>query len=134
MVLKLLSDGIARVLPLTTKAKGDAAESLALAHARKRGMQLVARQFKTPGRGGGEVDLILREATGTLVFVEVRARRSDAAGGAAASVSSAKQRRIVFAARHYLSRQRGPQPACRFDVCAITDGRIEWIEAAFDAS
>jgi putative endonuclease len=132
-----LTHRIASALPLasglTTKAKGDAAEDLALAHAKAHGMTLLARQFKTPGRGGGEVDLILRTACGTLVFVEVRARANHAAGGAAASVSPQKQRRITLAAQHYLRRQRGPLPPCRFDVCAVTAGQIEWIEAAFDA-
>ena len=53
-------------------------------------------------------------------------------GGAAASVSAAKQRRIVFAARHYLMRLREPPP-CRFDVVAVEPAAIEWLRAAFDA-
>jgi putative endonuclease len=54
-------------------------------------------------------------------------------GGAASSVTSAKQRRIVFAARHYLL-QMATLPPCRFDVVAVQGGRIEWIRAAFDAA
>ena len=96
----------------TTKQAGDAAEARALAHLRAAGLRLVARNYRTPGRGGGEVDLILREADGTLVFVEVRARASARFGGAAASVGAAKRRRIVFAARHFLMRQGRPPP-CR---------------------
>ena len=88
------------------------------------------RNFKTPGRGGGEIDLIMRAADGALIFVEVRARRSAAAGGAAASVTTTKQRRITFAAQHYLLRHRNPPP-CRFDVVAIEGGNIEWIQGAF---
>jgi putative endonuclease len=122
---------------LTTKSVGDAAEDAALAHLQKQGLRLVLRNFKTPGRGGGEVDLIMRAADGTLVFVEVRKRRSSSHGGAAGSVSALKQRRIVFAARHYLARL--PYlPPCRFDVVSIegTGGaqRIDWLKAAFDAS
>ena len=71
-------------------------------------------------------------ATGTLVFVEVRQRASRACGGAAASVTTAKQRRIVFAARHYLLRLR-QVPACRFDVVSLEGGAIQWLRAAFDA-
>jgi len=115
-----------------TRTQGQWAEDRALAHLQSAGLRLLARNYRTPGRGGGEVDLIMREADGTLVFVEVRARRSAAFGGAAASVGAVKQRRIVLAARHYLLRHRAPPP-CRFDVLAIDGDRIEWLQAAFDA-
>lgn len=116
----------------TTKQAGDAAEDRALAHLLEAGLRLVARNYRTPGRGGGEIDLIMRGRDGTLVFVEVRRRGSRAFGGAAASVGLAKQRRIVFAARHYLMRLPAPPP-CRFDVVSVEAGRIEWLQAAFDA-
>lgn len=118
--------------PGTTRARGAAAEDLALAHLQGAGLRLVARNYRTPGRGGGEIDLIVREPDGTLVFVEVRARTDATHGGAAASVVHGKQRRIVLAARHYLLRLPMPPP-CRFDVVAIEGGRIEWLRAAFDA-
>jgi putative endonuclease len=117
----------------TTKQAGDAAEDRALAHLEGAGLRLVARNYRTPGRGGGEIDLVMRDRDGTLVFVEVRRRASAAFGGAAASVGSVKQRRIVFAARHYLMRLP-QQPPCRFDVVAVQGGAIEWLRAAFDAS
>ena len=66
-----------------------------------------------PARGGGEVDLILRERDGTLVFAEVRARAGANHGGAAASVGAAKQRRIVLAAQHYLLRWPARRPPLR---------------------
>lgn len=75
----------------------------------------------------------MRDTDGTLVFVEVRSRRDVSFGGAAASVSVTKQRRIRRAAEHYLRRLQA-LPACRFDVVAIDGERIEWIQAAFDAS
>ncbi|WP_439115555.1 YraN family protein [Hydrogenophaga sp.] len=128
----------------TTKGLGDAAEDMALAHLQRHGLALVQRNFKTPGRGGGEVDLIMREPDGTLVFVEVRQRASVRQGGAGASITATKQRRIVLAARHFLLRL-GSEPPCRFDVVLI-HGRlapqpdapeplhIDWLRAAFDAS
>jgi putative endonuclease len=64
--------------------------------------------------------------------VEVRRRASAAFGGAAASVGGVKQRRIVFAARHFLARLP-QQPACRFDVVALEAGQLQWLRAAFDA-
>ena len=69
----------------------------------------------------------------TLVFTEVRMRKSNAFGGALASVDSHKQRRILAAARHYLSGQRG-LPICRCDVVllnSVSEQGIEWIQNAF---
>jgi putative endonuclease len=117
---------------LTTKARGDAAEDRALAHLQGQGLRLVQRNFRTPGRGGGEVDLIMREPDGTLVFVEVRQRADASRGGASASITPRKQQRVVLAARHFLLRL-GSQPPCRFDAVLIEGVRIEWLRAAFDA-
>jgi putative endonuclease len=117
---------------LTTKQAGDAAEDRALAYLLGQGLKLVTRNYRTPHRGGGEIDLVMRDGA-TLVFVEVRKRASRDFGGAAASVSFTKQRRIVFAARHYLMRAADPPP-CRFDVVSVEAGRIDWLRAAFDAS
>jgi putative endonuclease len=117
----------------TTKQKGDAAEDRALQYLQAQGMQLVQRNYRTPGRGGGEIDLIMREADGTLVFVEVRKRGNAQHGGALASITFIKQRRIVFAARHYLLKLR-QQPPCRLDVVAVEGDDLHWLKAAFDAS
>ena len=117
----------------STKAAGDSAESLALAWLQARGLVLVERNYRVargPGARGGEIDLVLRDRDGTLVFVEVRARRGSAHGGAAASVGPAKQRALVFAAQHYLLRFNA-LPACRFDVVAVDGGRVEWLPGAF---
>jgi putative endonuclease len=119
-----------------TKPVGDAAEQRALAHLQRQGLELLERNYRLAGGPrvrGAEIDLILREPDGTLVFVEVRARRDRQAGGAAASVTAAKQRRIVRAAQHYL--MRWPRlPPCRFDVVAIDGDQLQWLRAAFDAA
>ena len=91
------------------------------------------RVARGPHARGGEIDLILRERDGTLVFVEVRRRTDAAHGGAAASVGASKQRRLVLAARHFLA-GLDPLPPCRFDVVAIDGERVEWLRAAFDAA
>ena len=117
---------------MNTKEQGDAAEDRALAHLRSQGLTLVARNYRTPGRGGGEIDLVMRDRDGTLVFVEVRQRARRGFGGAAASVGWRKQQRIIFAARHYLMRLPAPPP-CRFDVISMEGGGIQWMRAAFDA-
>ena len=128
-----------RVGQITTKGRGDAAEAMALAHLEQAGLRLLDTNYRTPGRGGGEIDLVMRDKDGTLVFVEVRQRASASHGGAGASISAVKQRRIVFAARHYLMRFN-TLPPCRFDVVLVHGGldadeepKIEWLRSAFDA-
>ncbi len=116
----------------TTRAVGQAAEDLALAHLQAAGLRLQARNYRTPGRGGGEIDLVLRAPDGTLVFVEVRSRAQASHGGAGASIGVAKRRRIVLAARHYLLRWPSPPP-CRFDAVLVEGGQVQWLRAAFDA-
>ena len=127
------------VSQITTKGRGDAAEAMALAHLEQAGLRLLDTNYRTPGRGGGEIDLVMRDKDGTLVFVEVRQRASASHGGAGASISAVKQRRIVFAARHYLMRFN-TLPPCRFDVVLVHGGldadeepKIEWLRSAFDA-
>lgn len=117
-----------------TKVIGDEAESLALAYLQRQSLVLVQRNYRVAGgphARGAEVDLILRERDGTLVFVEVRSRAAASHGGALASVTATKRRRIVRAAQHYLLRLP-VLPPCRFDVVAIDAGQIQWIKAAFD--
>ena len=123
----------------TRKQLGDAAEASAIAWLEQRGLVLLERNYRTPGRGGGEIDAIMRDADGTLVFVEVRQRSGAEHGGAAASIGATKRRRIIRAAQHYLLRWRS-WPPCRFDVMAC-DGEIHygqgawiWLPGAFDAS
>lgn len=112
---------------------GQAAEDHALAHLAAAGLALVERNYRTPGRGGGEIDLIMRERDGTLVFVEVRSRCGAGFGGAAGSIGTTKQRRIILAARHYLMRWPAPPP-CRFDAVLIEQDRVQWLRAAFEAA
>lgn len=117
-------------------ATGAAAEDRALDHLQRQGLVLVERNYRVargPRARGGEIDLILRERDGTLVFVEVRARADVSRGGAAASVGAAKQRSLAFAAQRYLGRFATPPP-CRFDVIAIDGDRLEWLRAAFDGA
>ena len=114
---------------------GEAAEGRAAAWLQARGLVLEQRNYRVargPSARGGEIDLVMRDRDGTLVFVEVRQRSTAGYGGAAASVTSAKQRRLVLAARHYLLRFSA-LPPCRFDVVAIDGEHIDWLQGAFDA-
>ena len=116
---------------LSTKERGDAAEDEALRYLEAQGLRLLVRNYRTPGRGGGEIDLIMQDPDKTTIFVEVRQRSSASHGGAAASVSRAKQQRIILAARHYLMRL-SQLPPCRFDVVVIEPSGVQWLQAAFE--
>ena len=115
--------------------RGAAAEALAATHLERHGLTILARNVRCRG---GEVDLIA-EDKGSIVFVEVRLRSSARFGGAAASITATKQRRIIIAAQTWLNGagQRHASRACRFDAILL-DGldaaRIEWLRGAFDAS
>jgi putative endonuclease len=118
-----------------TKSRGDTAEGAALVHLQAAGLRLLERNYRVcagPSRRAGEVDLIMADRDGTVVFVEVRARRDASHGGAAASVTAHKQQRLIYAAQHYLLRHASPPP-CRFDVVAIDGDKLIWLQAAFDA-
>jgi putative endonuclease len=109
-------------------AVGDAKEQLARAYLERQGLVHVAHNVRCRH---GEIDLIMRDG-GTLVFVEVRYRRSERFGGAIASIDRRKQARLTAAAGYYLQRHPSPLP-CRFDVVAIGAGdRVDWIRNAFD--
>jgi len=126
--------GVGAAAP-STKVVGDSAEQRALAYLQQQGLRLVCRNYRLAGgprQRGAEIDLIMQAPDGTLVFVEVRTRRSAAHGGAAASVLAPKQRRIVRAAQHYLM-SLATLPPCRFDVVAVDGDALQWLPAAFDA-
>jgi putative endonuclease len=108
--------------------QGRAGEDEALEYLAQRGLTLVERNFRCKG---GEIDLIMQQHS-MLVFVEVRKRADNRHGGAAASVTAAKQGRLIIAAQIYLQRYRMP-PACRFDVVAIDGAALTWLKSAIDA-
>ncbi len=108
--------------------EGQAAEDQALRHLSAHGLAMVERNFRCKG---GEIDLIMQDGK-ALVFVEVRKRADRRHGGAAASVTAAKQARLILAAQIYLQRYTHP-PACRFDVVAIDGAQLDWLKNAIEA-
>jgi putative endonuclease len=113
-----------------SKILGDAFETRALDYLQDRSMRLIARNVRCRG---GEIDLVMHDEAGALVFVEVRARSSRRFADAAASIGPSKRKRLIRAAQHYLMTWRGPLPRCRFDVIAFDAGRIRWLRNAFCA-
>ncbi|MCK4743081.1 MAG: YraN family protein [Sulfuriflexus sp.] len=105
-------------------------ENLACQYLEKQGLVLVERNFSCRR---GEIDIIMRDKD-SIVFVEVRYRRTDKFGNAMESVNIHKQKRLSLTARHYLLQTRTPLNA-RFDVVAISgvepNTTIEWVKNAF---
>jgi putative endonuclease len=111
---------------------GKSGEDAACDELRKRGYAILARRFRTRI---GELDIIARHGT-TLVFVEVKARRSDRCGSGAEAVTRHKQQRIGRMAGEYLLKTRLTRVPCRFDVVAVQwdpggAPRVEVFESAF---
>ncbi|QNA98224.1 YraN family protein [Massilia sp. Se16.2.3] len=110
------------------QAQGREWEQAALRHLERAGLRPVEVNFSCKG---GEIDLVMRDGA-TPVFVEVRQRADRRHGGAAASITPAKIRRLVRAAQVYL--QRLPvTPPCRFDVVAIDGDQLEWLQNVIEA-
>jgi putative endonuclease len=107
-------------------------EELAVRELERLGYAILARRYRTRC---GEIDIVADDS-GTLVFVEVKARADDEFGTAAEAVTPWKQRRLARMAKDYLTRERIGDCACRFDVVAIMFDRIppsiEVFRNAFD--
>lgn len=112
---------------------GDAHEQLAADFLQSHGLTLLAANHRSRF---GEIDLIMQDKS-VLVFVEVRYRRNTTFGGAALSITPAKQRKIALTALQYLQKKGQSDMPCRFDVVAVTGGKdsaeTEWIQNAFES-
>ena len=97
-----------------TRAKGRVGEDRAVSWLRRQGYRIIARNVEN---AGGELDVVARDGD-TLCFVEIKARSNPSFGGAVAAVDRDKRRRLVKAARAYLTRHPWEGP-CRFDVVAV---------------
>lgn len=110
---------------------GAQAEQLAAQYLQGQGLKLLQMNYTCRF---GEIDLIMLDGE-THVFVEVRLRSSTAFGGAAASIDTRKQTKLVRTAQHYLSRLQR-LPPCRFDAILMQSSdthHIAWIRNAFTA-
>lgn len=118
--------------PTSQQRLGQTAEQAACNFLAAQGLQVLERNFLCKL---GEIDLICQDQN-SLVFVEVRFRKNARFGGAAASVTPAKQRKLQRAAQVYLQRLR-QEPPCRFDIVAMTLNQQaeliceNWIKNAF---
>jgi putative endonuclease len=117
------------------RALGKIGETAAHLYLKRRGVRILAENFAC---AAGEIDLIGQERD-TILFIEVKTRRSEAFGPPHLAVHYRKQQQIVRAAQWYLAERRMPEVACRFDVMAVTFPkneevpRIDWLRDAFPA-
>ena len=117
------------------RAVGQEGESVAEQYLRHKGYRIVARNLRS---ALGELDLVAEDGQ-VLVFVEVKARRTDAFGGAIYAVHQRKQEKLIQLAAQYLARHHIKDRLCRFDVVLLqgvgTDpAQIEHIQNAFEVS
>lgn len=123
---------MSKPMSIDRRQLGNAAEARAAQYLCTAGLEILHRNYHCRM---GELDLIARYGD-TLVVAEVRMRSSARFGGAAASITWNKRRRIVRTTRHLLARYPALQKcALRFDALLVNgaDGEIEWIKSAFDA-
>lgn len=119
-------DGITR--PPAPRARGQVVEAAACRFLQQQGLVLLEANY-TLRRG--ELDLVMQQAD-TVVFVEVRYRKTDRYGTPAETVTFAKQRKLLLAARHWLAAHPAhARRPCRFDIMAARPGecglQFEWI-------
>lgn len=114
------------------RARGNVVEEASERYLQQKGLQAIERNFN---RRGGEIDLVMRDGE-TLVFVEVRFRKSDRFGTPAESITASKKRKLLQTAQLYLlAYPVWRNKPCRFDVIAARPGesglQFEWIQNAF---
>ncbi len=118
--------------PAAHLSQGHKSERQAGKYLVRQGLKLLQRNYRTPF---GEIDLIMQQKE-TLVFVEVRFRRSNDFGTPAETVDLRKQAKLRAVAEHYLQKNKDKsQQACRFDIVAITTNQngetFQWLQNAF---
>jgi putative endonuclease len=108
--------------------RGALAEEAAADFLTGRGLTLLERNYRCRF---GEIDLVMSDGQ-TIVFIEVRYRRTKSFGGAIESITGSKRNKLLRAARHYMA-ARNEFPACRFDAVLLNgdNQELEWIQDAF---
>ncbi|HYD08775.1 MAG TPA: YraN family protein [Acidimicrobiales bacterium] len=110
------------------RAYGESGEALAAAWYEAAGYEVVARNWRCRE---GELDLVVRRGR-TIVFCEVKARRTTRFGTPGESITHEKKQRIRHLAARWLREASGARPGeIRFDVAAVLDGRVEVVQGAF---
>ena len=112
------------------RRQGNIAEEQAAKYLQEKGYKILARNFSCKM---GEIDIIAQDKQKTLVFVEVKQRKTNLFGGGLAAVNKAKQRRITLTAAAYIKKTKINYTALRFDIITVTAGVLTQYENAFSA-
>jgi putative endonuclease len=111
---------------------GKKGEELAVAHLQKLGYRILERNYRCPL---GEIDIVAREKN-TIVFVEVKSRKTEQFGDPELAVGKTKQRKLTLIALYYLARRNDTPLRARFDVVAVKmlpdHTEVELIRDAFE--
>jgi len=114
---------------------GARGEDLAADFLKREGLEVIARNYRCRS---GEIDLVARDRDGTIVFVEVKERRTGTHGEGFEAVGPGKRQRLVRAAQHYASRHGVYEASLRFDVVSVAwerdSPKLRWDRGAFDVS
>lgn len=112
------------------RQKGFEYEEKAAVYLKEKGYKILEQNFYT---FFGEIDLIARGKE-TIVFVEVKYRKSIKNGYPQEAVTYKKRQRIIKSAQYYLYQQNAFEKSCRFDVIAVAGEEFLHIENAFELS
>jgi len=122
------------VMTRSTRQVGDDAEALAERFLTRRGYRILARNYRTRM---GEIDLIAQHRD-SLVFIEVKARRTGRYGSPKMAITPSKKRKLTAVAQWYLKQTQQSGVRARFDVVAVhgitADADIELVQNAFSIS
>lgn len=109
-------------MPSPRSRIGRSAEIAAAAELGRRGYRIIGSNYRC---ARGEIDLVAEE-NGSLVFVEVRCKRSGEYGTPAESITAAKKQKLLVTAQYYLAEHDIKDRDCRFDVVEVisADGKL----------
>lgn len=113
------------------RRQGNKAEDQASQYLKEKGYKILARNFSCKM---GEIDIIAQDKQNTIIFVEVKQRKTNLFGGGLAAVNKAKQRRITLTAAAYIKKTKINYTALRFDIITITAGVLQHYENAFSVT
>ena len=113
---------------MDSRAKGRAAENIAVNYLLEKGYALITRNYQTKV---GEIDCIVKDPEGTLVFVEVKSCSSMCRGNPLYRVTASKQRTLFKLATMYMKEHGIKNQPCRFDVISIVKDEVDHLKNAF---
>ena len=118
--------------PTDRKSLGRWGEKQAEKFLRKNGLKILSRNFTCKT---GEIDIIMTDNNGTIVFIEVKTRADEKFAEAESAITQVKKNRMAKAARYFLNTNNIEDRPCRFDVVIVLPGvnkpQIRHYENAF---